>query len=64
VKNLIQSIRSYLADVWAEMKRVSWVRRKELFTTTLVVIIFSTLLAVFVGVFDFIFTRLLNLVLR
>ena len=46
------------------MKKVSWVRRKELFTTTLVVIIFSTVLAAFIGVFDFIFSRLLNLVLR
>ena len=64
MKNLSRRIRNYLADVWAEMKKVSWVRRKELFTTTLVVIIFSTMLAVFVGVFDFIFSRLLNLVLR
>jgi preprotein translocase subunit SecE len=64
VKNLFKRIRNYLADVWAELKKVSWVRRKELFTTTLVVIIFSTVLAIFIGVFDFIFSRLLNLVLR
>jgi preprotein translocase subunit SecE len=64
VKNLIKRIRNYLADVWAEMRKVSWVRRKELFTTTLVVIVFSTLLAAFIGLFDFIFSRLLNLILR
>jgi len=64
VKNLFKSIRNYLADVWAEMKKVSWVKRKELFTTTLVVIVFSTILAAFIGVFDFIFSRLLNLVLK
>ena len=46
------------------MKKVSWVKRKELFTTTLVVIVFSTILAAFIGVFDFIFSRLLNLVLK
>ena len=53
-----------MADVWAEMRKVSWVRRKELLTTTFVVIIFSTVMAAFIGVFDFIFSRLLNLVLK
>jgi len=33
-------------------------------TTTLVVIAFSTLMAIFVGIFDFIFSQLLQLVLR
>jgi preprotein translocase subunit SecE len=64
VKNLIKRVRDYLTDVWSELKKVSWVKRKELLTTTFVVILFSTLLAVFVGVFDFIFSQLLQLVLR
>jgi preprotein translocase subunit SecE len=64
VKKLFKRIRNYLADVWAEMKKVSWVRRKELFTTTIVVIIFSSLLATFILVFDLIFSQLLNLVLK
>jgi preprotein translocase SecE subunit len=46
------------------MKKVSWVQRKELFTTTLVVIIFSSVLALFVGAVDFIFSRLLGLILK
>jgi preprotein translocase subunit SecE len=61
---LLKRVRIYLADVVAEMKKVSWVKRKELFTTTVVVIIFSTLLAAFIGLFDFAFSRLLHLVLR
>ena len=64
MKDLFKRVRHYLADVWAEMKKVSWVKRKELFTTTLVVIIFSTLLAFFVSVVDFIFSRLLGIVLK
>ena len=64
MKNLVSRIRSYLADVWAEMRKVSWIKRKELWTTTVVVIIFSTMLAAFIGVFDFIFSRLLQLMLR
>ena len=61
--NILKRIRNYLADVVAEMKKVSWVKRRELFTTTLVVIVFSSLLAAFIGLFDFIFSRLLHLVL-
>ena len=62
--NIFKRIRNYLADVVAELKKVSWVKRKELFTTTMVVIVFSALLAAFIGVFDFIFSRLLHLILR
>jgi preprotein translocase subunit SecE len=64
VKNLFKKISDYLRDVWAELKKVSWVRRRELLTTTVVVIVFSAVLATFVGLFDFIFSRLLGLVLR
>jgi preprotein translocase subunit SecE len=64
VKNLIKRTRDYLVDVWSELKKVSWVKRKELFTTTVVVIIFSTLLAVFIGIIDLVFSQLLQLVLR
>jgi len=64
MKDLFKRVRNYLADVWAVMKKVSWVQRKELFTTTLVVIIFSTVLALFIGAVDFIFSRLLGIVLK
>ena len=64
MNSLIKRVRNYLADVWAEMKKVSWVQRKELFTTTLVVILFSGALALFVGAVDFIFSRLLSLILK
>ena len=64
MKDLFKRVRNYLADVWAEMKKVSWVQRKQLFTTTLVVIIFSTVLALFIGAVDLIFSRLLGIVLK
>jgi preprotein translocase subunit SecE len=64
MNSLIKRVRNYLADVWAEMKKVSWVRRRELFTTTLVVIVFSSLLAIFIGVVDLIFRWLLGYVIK
>uniref|UniRef100_A0A7C6AB58 Protein translocase subunit SecE n=1 Tax=candidate division WOR-3 bacterium TaxID=2052148 RepID=A0A7C6AB58_UNCW3 len=57
-------MKKYILEVVAELKRVSWAKRKELFSTTLVVIVLSFILAVFVGFFDFIFARLLHLVIR
>jgi len=57
-------IREYLADVAAELRKVTWVRRKELLTTTIVVIVFSSILALFIGLWDFIFARLLGIILR
>jgi len=64
MKSLFKRFRNYLADVWAEMRKVSWVQRKQLFTTTLVVIVFSTILAFFIGVVDFVFSRLLSIVIK
>ncbi len=64
MKRIFTKVKDYIADVVAEMRRVSWVRRKELFTTTVVVIVFSTLLAVFIGLCDLVFASLLHLVLR
>ena len=64
MNSLFKRIRDCLADVWVVMRKVSWVRRKELFTTTLVVIVFSTILAFFIGVVDFVFSRLLSIVIK
>lgn len=64
MKRIFAKVKDYIADVVAEMRRVSWVRRKELFTTTVVVIVFSTLLAAFIGLCDLVFASLLQLVLR
>ena len=62
--NIFKRVKNYLVEVFGELRKVSWVKRKELMTTTLVVIVFSALLAAFIGVFDFIFSRLLGLVLK
>ena len=64
MKDLFKQVKNYLADVWAEMKKVSWVQRKELFTTTFVVIIFSSVLALFIGVVDLIFRWLLGYIIK
>ncbi|MEO0069756.1 MAG: preprotein translocase subunit SecE [candidate division WOR-3 bacterium] len=62
--HFFKRVKEYLQDVISEMKKVSWVKPKELWTTTLVVIVFSTLIALFIGIWDFIFSRILTLILK
>ncbi|MEN9979872.1 MAG: preprotein translocase subunit SecE [candidate division WOR-3 bacterium] len=62
--NIWKKIKEYIKDVISELKKVSWVKPRELWTTTLVVIAFSAVLGGFIGLCDFIFSRLLALILR
>ena len=53
-----------MTDVVAEMKKVSWARRNELFGATALVLVISILVAAYIGLLDFIFSRLLALILK
>lgn len=49
----------YLKEVRAEMKHVSWPTRRQTITYTLVVIAISLATAVYLGVFDYLFSSLI-----
>ncbi len=51
-------------DVKNELKKVSWSSRRELFQTTLLVIVLSFLLSLFIGFWDFVFSRVLRLIIK
>lgn len=53
-----------MTDVVAEMKKVSWSKRQELIGATSLVLVISILMAAYIGLFDFIFSRLLALILK
>lgn len=55
---------TFLQEVYAELKKVTWPTRTEVIRLTGVVIIISILVGVFVGGLDFIFTSLLQLVVK
>lgn len=55
---------NYLRDTAAEMKHVSWPTRTQTLIYTALVIVVSTLVALFLGAFDYVFTQLLNTVIR
>lgn len=54
---------SYLKDTRAELKHVNWPTRAQAVSLTLLVIALSLVVAALLGIFDSLFTYLINLVL-
>ena len=58
-EGLIARARLFLRQVIVELRRVVWPTRKQVTTYTGVVLVFVTVLALIVSVFDFIFGRVI-----
>lgn len=56
---MIAKVKKYLSEVAAEMRRVTWTTRRELAAATAVVVVMVVLSAVFIGVADLIFQKLI-----
>ena len=50
----------FLSQVKAELKKVSWPSREEIISSTIVVLVSSLLLAVFIGLCDVVLSRVIN----
>jgi len=55
---------TFLKEVRAEMNNVSWPSKQETLRLTGVVIGISLIVAIFIGILDFLFTNLMTLVLK
>jgi preprotein translocase subunit SecE len=62
-KNIMGLI-EYIKDTKGEMKHVSWPTKKQAFSYTLLVILISVLVAFFLGIADFSFSKLLGNIIR
>jgi preprotein translocase subunit SecE len=54
---------NFLKEVRSELKRVTWPSRQEAIRLTSVVIIVSALVGVYIGTLDYVFAKLIGLVL-
>ncbi len=54
---MITKVQNFIGEVLAEMKKVSWVTRQELWDSTLVVVTSSVLLGSFVAIVDFVLSK-------
>ncbi len=60
----MQKFVEYLKDTRAEMKHVSWPTKDQTVSYTILVIILSVAVALFLGAFDAIFRGVLEIVLK
>ena len=63
-QNFIGSIRKFFAEVISELKKVSWTTRKDLLDSTWVVIVSSAILGLFIGVVDFVLSRVMTFLIK
>ena len=61
---MIGKIRKFIAEVVAELKKVSWSTRRDLIDSTWVVIISSAILGVFIGASDFVLSKCVELLFK
>lgn len=59
----LRRFRQFLAETWAELKKTTWPSRKEVYGTTLVVIIFVLICAMFLYVVDFALSQVMETLL-
>lgn len=55
---------TYLKEVKTEMKRVSWPTRQEAIRLTLIVVGVSVAVAALIGGFDFLFTKMMAVIIK
>jgi preprotein translocase subunit SecE len=61
MKNLLSKVIQFLKDVRFELGKVTWPSRRELLGSTVVVIIMSVIVSIFIGVVDLGFSNLVSL---
>ncbi len=60
IMNIIEKVKSFLKEVYVELKRVSWLSRKDILRYTLIVLGVTVAVAAFLGGLDYIFTEIIK----
>jgi preprotein translocase subunit SecE len=58
--SITQKPKEFFKEVYVEMKRVSWLSRKEIIKYTLIVLAFTVAFAAFLGGLDYIFSFIIK----
>lgn len=64
IVNVFTKIGQFLNEVKLELKKVSWSTREELKDSTIVVLVSIVILGAFIGLFDFIMSKVISMVIR
>ena len=60
---MLEKIKQFFKEVRSELTKVTWTSREELIYSTIIVIVVSIVLAVFIGVVDVVLSSLANMLL-
>jgi preprotein translocase subunit SecE len=59
----MSNLSNYFKATAAEMKQVSWPTQRQAFMYTIIVILISVFVSLFLGAFDFLFTKGIDLII-
>jgi len=59
-----QQIKKFLLEVYVELKKVAWSTREELFASTIVIIVTTSIMAVFLFFIDGALTKFLSVLFK
>ena len=62
--NIIAKPINFIKEVRAELGKVAWSTREELLSSTLVVIVTTAIVAIFIGIIDLILSKFLSLLFK
>lgn len=62
--NIIAKPVNFIKEVKAELGKVAWSTREELMASTIVVIVVTVILGVFIGIIDIILSKLLSILFK
>jgi preprotein translocase subunit SecE len=57
---VVERVVRYLREVWVELNRVEWPSRRELISMTIVVVVVLLVMAIYLGIFDYLYTVLIK----
>lgn len=63
ITKFIKYIITFVKESYIELKKVHWLSRKEAVLSTIVVVILICILAIYVGIIDFILAKIVSLIL-
>lgn len=61
---IVQKPINFLKEVKVELGKVSWSMRQELIDSTIVVIVVTVIMAIFIGITDLILSKLLSVAFK
>ncbi len=60
---MFEKIKKYLRETRVELSKVTWPNRREVVSSTMVIVVMSAFLAIIIGVFDFGLSKLIDWIL-